>query len=382
MDSALNYPAREWVLLSLLPGMTPHRWRSVLAHCDSPLEILRLSPASLKALRILPATRKAIADWQAGTPDPVVMERLLEAVTHIRRTQISLLTWDDPDYPPQLRHIHDPPPLLYLRGRRQVLEKPQIAIVGSRHASRDGLAHAHRFAAALADAGYSVVSGLALGADTAAHKGALDKAGATVAVLAAGVERIYPRSNALLEPCLLQQGALVSEMPPGTPNRPENFPRRNRIISGLSQGVLVVEAGARSGSLITARLALEQGREVFAIPGSIHNPLARGCHQLLREGARLVETLDDILQELGDWHSVQKPRAPAEPAMPVRTPDLSGLGQDEQALFQALGYEPASTDALCERSGLPPDRLLQSLLLLEMEALVEASAGGYRKCAG
>lgn len=379
-SSTLSSGRRRWLALSLIPGLRPQHWQTVLDQMADPLDLLSLPADSLRALGLPPSARRAIAEWQASGGNENFRKRLDAVEKSCGETPLTLLTWLDSDYPELLRHIHGPPPVLFVHGQAEALHQPQIAIVGSRHASRDGCRHAREFARALAAEGFVVTSGLALGADGAAHRGALDAGGVSVGVLATGADRIYPASHAKLGTELIGTGALVSEMPPGTPPRPEQFPRRNRLISGLSQGVLVVEASVRSGSLITARLALEQGREVFAIPGSIHNPQARGCHQLIRQGAKLVECVDDILEELGGWSHQIVPKSPvSEPAPQL---SLDALAPSERQLLELLSYEPSSTDDLCQRSGLPADQLMQSLLVLEMEDLVESSAAGYRKRAG
>ncbi|MDX1588325.1 MAG: DNA-processing protein DprA [Oleiphilaceae bacterium] len=391
-----------WLMLSLLPAMTPRLWAPLLDHWDCPTALLRQTVSTLRALALPADTVSAILAWQAGRLPATLREWLDHAHGCVQQQDVSLVTWQDADYPSLLRHIHDPPPVLYLRGQRQALAGPQLAIVGSRRASHDGLDNARRFARALSQSGYGIVSGLALGADGAAHKGALEGPGRTLAVLAAGVEPVYPPSHRRLAVEIARSGALISEMPPGTPNEAHRFPRRNRLISGLCQGVLVVEASTRSGSLITARLAMEQGREVFALPGSIHNPQARGCHQLLREGARLVESVPQILEELGAW---QQPGAGDQmPASRVTQSDNDGqedeaaqsgpvdernaedpalpgaaapLSPDEAHLLGVMGYDPQSTDRLCERSGMSPEQLMQCLMGLEMAALIRATPGGY-----
>lgn len=368
---------RRWLALSLLTAMKPGHWQMVLDQLTCPTELLDLPASALKALGLPPSARRTITEqWQAGQDNGRFHQRLSQAEICLQEGKAGMLSWQDPHYPESLRHIHGPPPVLYVRGNPQVLTQPQIGIVGSRHASRDGLDHARCFARTLAEAGCVITSGLALGADAAAHRGALELGGVTIGVLATGVDRLYPRQHAELAMSMLAGGALVSEMPPGTPPTPDLFPRRNRILSGLCQGVLVVEASPRSGSLITARLALEQGREVFAIPGSINNPQARGCHQLIREGAVLVETVDDVLQELGVWDTVAKH---SEVTAASESSATGHLDEREQRVMAALSYEPRSTDDLCNHAGLTADQLLQSLLLLEMESLVESSPAGYRK---
>lgn len=308
-----------------------------------------------------------------------------------QRQGIGLLGWGESAYPEPLRHIQDAPAVLYIRGAPALLARPQVAIVGSRNATRGGLDHARQFAGALAERGYAVTSGLAQGIDGAAHAGALAAGGDTIAVVGTGADVVYPSAHRQLTGQIIEHGVLVSEYPPGTGPKAGHFPRRNRIISGLSRGILVVEAGLRSGSLITARLALEQGREVFAIPGSIHNPLARGCHSLIRQGAKLVETVDDIEEELEAWWNrspagtTRTPPAGAgtspQPELFTSAPESPAapahLEQREIAVLQALGYDPRSTDQLCVATGLPADQLMQSLLLLEMDGLVESAPGGY-----
>lgn len=276
---------------------------------------------------------------------------------------------DQPGYPPQLAQIADPPLALLIEGDAGLLLAPQIAIVGSRNASPAGRETAFAMAAALADCGLLVTSGLAEGVDGAAHRGALAGNRATLAVLGTGTDRVYPRQHEALAGEIRQRGALLSEQPVGTPPRSFNFPRRNRIISGLSLGVLVVEAGAQSGSLITARLAAEQGREVFAIPGGIHNPLARGCHALIREGAKLVETVSDILEELPPLGRSLN-LAPASPpaggqADPAANPILANLGDS-----------PVSLDLLVARTGLTVTEVSTMLLTLQLDGLVTSLPGG------
>jgi DNA processing protein len=271
-----------------------------------------------------------------------------------------------------LREIPRPPPVLYVKGDVAALSLPQIAIVGSRHGSRSGVQVAESFAASLAASGFAVTSGMALGIDAAAHRGAL-RAGKTLAVLAGGVDVIYPRQHRELYGQILDRGgAILSEMPPGSQPQRHFFPQRNRLISGLATGVLVVEAAPKSGSLITARQAMEQGREVFAVPGSIHNPLARGCHQLIREGATLTETLTDMVNQLGGMLAFK-----AQEAGLAATP----LPQDarEQAVFEKLGFDPVDFDTLAKELALPAAELTGLLVSLELQGLVENIAGFYQR---
>lgn len=281
-----------------------------------------------------------------------------------------LIPWTDARYPARLREIASAPPALFYRGDPDLLELPQLAIVGSRNATPQGLETAEGFAAELARRGLVITSGLALGVDGAAHRGALGAQGHTIAVCATGLDRVYPARHKALAEQIEREGLLLSEFAPGTAPRAEHFPRRNRLISGLSVGVLVIEAARESGSLITARLAAEQGREVFAIPGSIHNVMARGCHQLIRQGAKLVETVDDILEEIGsqigEWTR--------------RTAESPREGKQEQHRYQnvldALGDQPQSLDVLVEKLGMSVDVLSTALLELELEGRLATTHGG------
>ncbi|MDM3870450.1 DNA-processing protein DprA [Porticoccus sp. W117] len=283
----------------------------------------------------------------------------------------ALLPISSEDYPKLLQQLHCPPPLLYVRGNLELLALPQIAIIGSRRRSKGGGDNARAFAAELCRCGFTITSGLALGIDGEAHRGALQAQGKTIAVLASGVERIYPqRHQQLADDILKNGGALVSEMPADTKPLPAYFPQRNRIISGLSLGVLVVEAARKSGSLITARCAMEQGREVFAIPGSIHHPGARGCHQLIREGATLVEEVADIAEQLGAM--VELKRAELN-----ETGTTTDLPPEEQTLLDNLGFDPADFDTLMERTGFTTPELTRLLTSLELQGLMEQQGGRY-----
>lgn len=303
----------------------------------------------------------------------------------------ALLSLDDPRYPPLLKRIAGAPALLFVRGDVDALWAPQLAIVGSRQATAGGLATARDFAAAFVERGFAVTSGLAAGIDAAAHAGALDAGGQTIAVLGTGLDRVYPARHGPLSERVAAQGACVSEFPPRTPARRENFPRRNRIISGMALGTLVVEASLGSGSLITARVAADQGREVFAIPGSIHNPMAKGCHQLIREGAKLVETAQEIVDELMPLvRELQAALQPATPASGTRpravtsAPHSAALDDaDYRLLRQALGHDPVGMDALVERTGLTVPVLSSMLLRMQLEGEVVSNPGGtYSRSGG
>jgi DNA processing protein len=286
----------------------------------------------------------------------------------LQQEQNNLLTFNDPAYPPQLKEISDPPPVLFIRGDTGLLSYPQIAIVGSRNPSSLGVETAFSFAKSLSQYGFVITSGLALGIDAASHQGALSGPGHTIAVAGTGPDRLYPARNKELADKIVNSGAVVSEFPPGTPARADHFPRRNRIISGLCQGLLVVEAAKESGSLITARLALEQNREVFAIPGSIHNPLARGCNALIREGAKLVESCQDILEELSQYNQQDNKYSPTEAQ--------STLDLEQQTLLNLIMFSPTSIDTLVENSGETVEVISSMLLILELQGYIEANPGG------
>jgi DNA processing protein len=283
-----------------------------------------------------------------------------------------LVAWDHPEYPKALLEVSDPPALLYCAGRIELLNRPGLAIVGSRNATAQGARNAQAFARALSDAGLTIVSGLALGVDAAAHRGGLEGQGSTIAVLGTGADVVYPPANKGLAQEIAEQGLLVSEFALGSPPAKQNFPRRNRIISGLTRGTLVVEAAIASGSLITARAALEQGREVFAIPGSIHSPLSKGCHSLIKSGAKLVESAEDVLSELA--------------GLPLQTAPLPEKSADSNAqtattgappLLEQMGYDPIDIDSLCTRTGLSAQHVSEALLRFELEGRVASLPGGF-----
>jgi len=356
---------RYWLALLHAPGVGTVRFQRLLRQIGSVESLFHGAVSSELPEKLRRYLREP--DWAA-------VERDLAWQT---QADCRILTLADPTYPPLLRELDDAPPLLFLRGDSRQLDNPQLAVVGSRNPSAIGKEIAHDFSRTLATAGLVITSGLALGVDAAAHRGALDGGGQTIAVFGTGLDRVYPAAHRDLAHAIVEQGGLlVSEYPPGTAPLPGNFPRRNRIISGLSLGTLVVEAALRSGSLITARLAVEQGREVFAIPGSIHNPLARGCHQLIRQGAKLVETAQDVLEELA-------PQLQAAIALPGPTPAAGGassteaLDEEYRELLGCLDEAPSSVDQLVARSGLTADAVSSMLLLLELQGYVVSTAGGY-----
>jgi DNA processing protein len=356
--------------MSVAPS-TPEAW-ATLSHKALPHEAL---VALLKAFdhpeAILSATR---AQLLTVVPDAVAA-RIHESVDVEAQAKTrawladpahAIIAWDDPDYPRALLQIGHAPLALYYVGRRDLLNRPALAIVGSRNATAQGALNSRAFALALSQAGLTIVSGLAVGVDAAAHEGALGGTASTLAVVGTGLDRVYPARNRDLAHRIAAQGGLLSEFPPGTPPREWNFPRRNRLISGLARGVLVVEAAMSSGSLITARYAGDQGKEVFAIPGSIHSPLSKGCHRLIREGAKLVETAQDILEELG--MGAASAHVESRAALPVTAGDAT--------LLAALGSDTADVDTLVARTGMPPDIVLGALTRLELDGQVATTPGG------
>lgn len=325
---------------------------------------------------IVDGNQESVRAWlRLARPDPADDPALEADLRWLDNPGHELLTAGDPRYPRQLGEIGGAPPVLFVEGDPAWLALPQLAIVGSRNASAAGRETAFEFAACLATAGLVITSGLAAGIDAAAHNGALAAGGVTIAVCGTGLDRVYPAAHAGLAARIAARGALVSEFPVGTPPLAVNFPRRNRLLSGLARGVLVVEAAARSGSLITARLAGEQGRDVMAIPGSIHDPLARGCHRLIRDGAALIETPADVLDVLG---ITPRPPAAQGPDRPeISAPALDSAGE---MLLNALGFGPADIDRLVVRTGCPAYTVVSLLQLLELRGLVESLPGGrYRR---
>ena len=345
-----------WVHLTHAPGIGSESQRKLLAAFGSPDKILAAGEAAVESIIGKRAT-------QLFSFDPTLA--LKKTCEWLASENHHLITLDHPDYPASLLEIPDPPNLLFVKGNPALLQMPSIGIVGSRNATPQGVHTAQDFSQTLAQEGLAIISGLALGIDTAAHQGALCAHGATIAVIGTGADRIYPAKNQALARQIAECGAIVSEFPLGTPALAHHFPRRNRIISGLSSGILVVEAALESGSLITARMAAEQGREVFAIPGSIHSPVAKGCHQLIKQGAKLVESAQDILDELGTW---QRPGISAQPA-------ITATSLPEHPLLTLLGYSPCTLDELVIRSGKEADALLPDLLSLELSGSIAPLPG-------
>ena len=358
---------RAWVTLAQARGVGPRTLTRLVGHFGDPTRVLE---ADVDALAAAGARAPAIAGIK-GSPGAGV-DAILEWAD---RERAHILVRTDPRYPALLGQLQDAPTVLYVRGDVDLLSDPQLAVVGSRNPTPSGREITRELSRNLATCGLTITSGLAVGVDGVAHAGALE-GGRTVAVLGTGPDLVYPAAHRDLARRIAERGALVTELPPGCGPRGENFPRRNRIISGLSVGTLVTEAALRSGSLITARYANEQGREVFAVPGSIHNPLTRGCHALIRDGAKLVETAQDILEELVPLLNSLTAPAPAFDAVKAQTGDRPGLDADYQSLLAAMGHDPVSPDELIRRTGLPANGIASMLLLLELEGHVSSYPGG------
>ena len=363
---------RAWLLLLRAPGLGGAGIRELIGRHGS-------AAACVAAARRESSVAETARAWLAA-PDADLIDRdlrWLQAPGH------HLVVCTSEDFPVLLRDIPAAPAALFVAGDPTCLWSPQIAIVGARSATAGGLANAHAFAKAFAQAGNVVTSGLAEGVDGAAHEGALEGNGKTIAVLGTGPDLVYPRRHERLADRILEHGALVSEFAPGTAGRPENFPRRNRIIAGLSLGTLVIEASLNSGSLITARMAAEQGREVFALPGSIHSPLARGCHKLIRDGAKLVETAEEVLEELRGVGALlaEGLRRRIDGGAPAAPPALAAAARDPEytRLLAALDAQPTALDELAARTGLSAAALSSMLLVLELDGIVAAENGRYAR---
>ncbi len=350
----------SWLQLSLTPGLSPSAVRRMLRQFGLPQAVLTRPRAELAEF--------APAEALAALESEAVQQAVSRSLEWAAQAGHHVVTLADDGYPRMLLEIADPPPLLFAQGRIELLERPALAIVGSRNATPQGEANAQAFARALSDAGLTIVSGLALGIDAAAHRGGLAGAAATIAVLGTGIDVVYPQRNADLARQIAAQGLLVSEFPLGTGPAGYNFPRRNRLISGLARGCLVVEAALASGSLITARAAADQGREVFAIPGSIHSPLAKGCHALIKSGAKLVESADDVLAELAGF------RASGYASTTVGR-SAAGTAPDS-GLLAHMGHDPVDVDSLCSRAGMSAEQVSSELLRLELDGRVTALPGG------
>ncbi len=359
MASLTEQEQLAWLALLLAP-VGPATLNTLLAECPDPQQLLRAPPAH-ERFRAYAKT----PDWTTAATHLSWLQQQTIHLIPITHTAA---------YPALLCRLSDAPTVLFVHGNPDLLHLPQLAVVGSRHASQGGFATARQFCAHLAQHGMAITSGLALGIDTAAHQGALSVQGHTIAVAGTGLDRVYPARNHQLAHQIVQQGALISEYLPGTKPLRHHFPRRNRVIAGLSLGVLVVEAALKSGSLITARLANELGREVFAIPGSIHNPLARGCHGLIRQGAKLVETAEHIIEELGA--ALSELSLNLEQPIPATQPASAELTAEHQTLLDAMGFDPVSTDQLVQRTSMSAAEVSSILLLLELQNQVSSGPGG------
>ena len=361
----------EWIRLTETPGIGCDAAIRLLRAFGLPQQIFAADHADLK---------QVVSSKQANS---LASPPTFDTVALIERTELwceaqnnFFVTLADKNYPSLLLEIADPPTILYIKGRIELLSSASIAVVGSRNATNQGVNHARQFSSSLSRLGLTIVSGLASGIDAAAHQGALDAAGSTIAVIGTGIDLVYPAKNKALAHQIANSGCIVSEYPLGTSGIASNFPRRNRIISGLSLGVLVIEAAAQSGSLITARMASEQGREVFAIPGSIHSPLAKGCHQLIKQGAKLVETAQDILEELPLHRHNASPPAISEQGDLIS----AGVGEIAEKLLEEIGFEPIHPDELVLRCKMSSGQLTSELVMLELTGQIEVLAGGlYRR---
>lgn len=364
----------DWLRLLSVPGIGSDTARKLLKEFGLPGVLFQ---TDFQALRTVVSDKIARAILQPPTAE---FERQVALTSDwLAQPGNVLLCLADADYPSSLLSIPDPPVLLFVKGRTELLQAPTLAIVGSRNATAQGIVNAEKFAENLSHGGLTISSGLAAGIDTAAHRGALQGNGSTIAVVGTGLDIIYPAKNKALAHQIAEQGCMVSEYFLGTPSIAANFPRRNRIISGLAQGVLVVEAAAQSGSLITARMAAEQGREVFAIPGSIHSPLAKGCHQLIKQGAKLVESAQDILDEVQVFAGTA-----TRPVVSVDTAPLESSGSApaihssvEQKLLSIIGYDPVHIDLLATRAHMQASELSVILLGMELGGAIESLSGGY-----
>ena len=350
-----------WISLSNISGIGSKTFLQLLNAFGNPSNIYA---ASYKQL-IEVVSEKIASEIHQG----VDQDAIKDTIHWLTQTNNHLVTLADTNYPQALLEIADPPVLLYAKGNLALLNQPSLAIVGSRNASVQGEKNAEAFAQGLSGYGLCIISGLALGIDGAAHRGALKANGATIAVVGTGLDIVYPAQHRDLAHQIVERGLIISEFALGTPSKPQNFPRRNRIISGLSLGCLVVEANLQSGSQITARLSAEQGREVFAIPGSIHSPMSKGCHQLIKQGAKLVDSLQDIVEEL-NLHALTS--TPPQPKGQVLT--------HNNPLMQIMGYEQVSLEHLVQLSGLTVSEVSSMLMLLELEGRITSLAGGlYQK---
>jgi DNA processing protein len=355
----------SWLQLSLAPGLGAATLRRLLSQFGLPEKVIAASRAEL--------ARFASAEALQALDSHAVANAVARALAWLDQPGNAIVTLADAAYPKLLLEIADPPAVLYCRGRTDLLNRPALALVGSRNATAQGNSNAEQFARSFSTAGLTIVSGLAQGIDAAAHRGGLAGEGSTIAVLGTGADIIYPLGNAALATEIAARGLLLSEFALGTKALAHNFPRRNRLISGLAQGCLVIEAALASGSLITARAAAEQGRDVFAVPGSIHSPLSKGCHVLIKSGAKLVESAEDVLAELSAFRRTgfASTRGAANGVVATGAP-----GGADEPLLTCMGFDPVDVDSLCARAGLPAARVSAELLRLELSGYVAVLPGG------
>ena len=363
----------SWLQLTLTPGLGAVTIRQLLSLFGLPEKIVAAKRADL--------ARYAGAEAIQALDSEIVGQAVKRALAWLEQPGNAIVTLADAAYPRLLLEIPDPPALIYCRGRIELLSRPALALVGSRNATAQGTSNAEQFARSFSAAGLTIVSGLAQGIDAAAHRGGLAGEGSTIAVLGTGVDIAYPQSNAALAADIAERGLLLSEFPLGTKAFAYNFPRRNRLISGLAQGCLVVEAALGSGSLITARTAAEQGREVFAVPGSIHSPLSKGCHSLIKSGAKLAESAEDVLSELAAFRrtgfaSTRAAGAARNAGSTDSADSTDNADSTGDPLLACMGFDPVDVDSLCARAGLPAERVSAELLRLELAGLIAVLPGG------
>ncbi len=364
-----------WLALHRTPKIGPKKISALISHFGSVKDIF--SPASFKELAFMGLSDNTIKHIESPN-----WEKVSSDLKWMELPQNHIITCACPEFPPQLHEISAVPPVLYICGNLEILLSPQIAMVGSRSPTLTGINTARDFAESLSTSGITITSGLALGIDAASHDGALQGIGSTIAVTATGLDRIYPAKHRDLAYKIIETGAIISEFPIGTPPKAENFPRRNRIISGLAIGTVVVEAALKSGSLITASYAYEQNKEVFAIPGSINNPLSKGCHMLIKQGAKLVETANDIIEEIAPMIETQQtlltPETLTDTIDPPRIELNLDLDLDEEygTLLNQIDHSPVSVDILIERTGFSANTICSMLLILEMKGVITSITGG------
>jgi len=363
----------SWVSLWRVPGVGSITFKKLLDAFDAPANVFAATASALKQAGFSEKLIESIKDNESSDIAQPDLNWINAADNHF------LITIECPEYPSLLKQINNPPPLLYVHGKLSILNDPQLAIIGSRNPTPGGGSNTYEFSKFLGASGLCITSGLALGVDGAAHRGALDVKSPTIAVIATGIDRVYPAKHRDLAHRIVENGAIISEFPVGTQPKSENFPRRNRIISGISHGTLVIEAAKKSGSLITARLASEQNREVFAIPGSIHNPLAKGCHQLIKDGAKLVETAQDILEEMSTVIDINTLHEKSElPTKELEQEEITQLDMpgEHHDLLDKMGYDPISIDELVVRTKQSPESIAAMLLILELQNKVATNGGG------